>query len=212
MFQFDQLCANKHTYREDVLQAELAATSTFRDAQQPKRKRTTATNEEITLPDHEFDFEAGAGAGVYDLDLDFAGRGIDSQQFASEDFNLDLDLDMPLPHEQEQLDRQSQRAPSVEMGRDAPSSAARKSNRGSSPRSQLDGGFGMDLDLDDAPLADDSAAAAAADASGFDAGGADFQFEAGADFDLGLDMGDVSGAAHDDRADGQASASFFNAF
>lgn len=166
--------------REDALEAELAATAVPTPSK--NRKRTTATNAEITLPDHDLDFETGARSG-FDFDLDFAGRGIDSQQFAPEDFDLDLDLDLSLlPHER--IGHSSDRAMSVELGRDAPSSAARKSNAApSSPLSHLGG---MDIDLDGAgggAFGDQTMDQSA----GFDQGAADFEFEAGANFDFRAD-------------------------
>lgn len=165
------IATNRRFCREDALEAELAAASKATPSK--NKKRTTATDAEITLPDHD------GMLGPYDFDLDYQGRGIDSQQFAPEDFNLDLDLDAHLPGD----DLRSQRAQSVEVGRDAPSSAARKSNRASSPLSSLNGAGGMDVDFDGGLGLDQSGA----DASAF-ASGADFDFEAGAGFDLGLDL------------------------
>lgn len=149
--------------REDALEAELAAANVT--TPNKNKKRTTATNAEITLPDHDLAFETGA----YDFDMDFRGRGIESQQFDTGDFDLGLDLD--------DLDRTpGGRASSVEIGRDAPSSAARKSNRSSFPPSAMG-----DMDLDVLGGLGDQTA----DQSTF--GHGNFEFEAGADFDLGAD-------------------------
>jgi len=154
------------------------------------RKSTTAAAADITLPDNEFEQDLDMGYGLYDNNLDFGVPGIESQQFES--FELDLGLD-----NLDAMSSSSRRSPakrkrrqdgddegSVELGRDAPDSAARKSARHSSILGDFDGGadFGGDNTRRDSSITGDFQFEPELD--GFQAG----QLDLSGDLDGGLDL------------------------
>ena len=104
------------------------------------KKSITADDADITLPDHNLDMDLSHNDyNNFDLDLDFGGAGIDSQQFGGSSFQLDLDLgdDLAIPSPSRARRKRAQSAasgldedPSVELGRDAALSSARKSAGG----------------------------------------------------------------------------------
>ena len=157
------------------------------------KKSITAADADITLPETEFDLDDG---GIrYGMDLDFGVEGIESQQYGGESFHLDLDIGSGLDGPSASGSGKRKRVDgddadedqSVELGRDAANSSARKSARMSSPNGDLlplDGEGDVTADLNRSALDDQFEPEIGQDAVNPDLS-LDF---GGGGFDLGLDF------------------------
>lgn len=174
--------------REEELAAVLA-----QPARTGPKKSITAADADITLPETDFDLDDGRLR--YGMDLDFGVEGIESQQYGGESFHLDLDIgsgfDVPSVggSKRKRVDGEDNDddGQSVEMGRDAANSSARKSARMSSPGADLlplDGEGDVTADLDRSALDDQFEPEIGPDAANPDLSLA----FGGGGFDLGLDF------------------------